>query len=301
MEKKQTVLIVDDEKMNRDLLADLLKSCYKVLGAKNGEQALKIASRGDGQPNLILLDIMMPEMDGYEVRRRLKAGDSTREIPVVFVTAMGEVRDETKGFEIGAVDYITKPVSPPVVLARVKTHLALKHTRDLLEKLVAIDGLTEIPNRRAFDAALQGEWKRAKRASTSLSVVMMDIDMFKQYNDNYGHNAGDDCLKKVAKALAGVIQRPGDIATRYGGEEFCAVLCGGDLEGALRVGEALRAAVADLDIPHAHSTAAPHITISVGVAVGIPGEELLDPQILQERADGKLYEAKEDGRNRVKG
>lgn len=300
METQQIVLIVDDEKMNRSLLADLLKPLYKVLGAKNGEQALKIASRGEGQPDLILLDIMMPEMDGYEVCRRLKAEDATREIPIVFVTAMSEVSDETKGFELGAVDYITKPVSPPIVLARVKTHLRLKHKSDLLDKLVSMDGLTEIPNRRAFDTALEKQWKQGQRSKTPLSVVMMDMDMFKQFNDNYGHSAGDDCLKTVAGALARVAHRPGDIVARYGGEEFCAALADTNLEGALILGEKFRAAVEDLKITHDYSNTASHVTISIGVATIIPGE-VVPSQDLQVKADGMLYQAKEGGRNRVMG
>ncbi len=300
MTEQMRVLIVDDEKMNRDLLVALLKPMYRVMVAKSGEQALKAASRVTGKPDLILLDIMMPGMDGYEVCRRLKADETTMDIPVIFVTAMGEVEDESKGFSMGAVDYIIKPVSLPIVQARVNTHLLLKHKTDLLEKMAALDGLTEIPNRRSFDIALRKEWNRAKRAAIPLAMIMMDVDKFKQYNDQYGHTAGDNCLKQLAATLAGVIRRPGDMVARYGGEEFCALLTDTDLQGAVKVAKKICASVESLQIEHALSTTGPMVTISAGVAAMIPDRDAdISPLTLQERADSKLYQAKEAGRNRV--
>ncbi len=300
MTEQMRVLIVDDEKMNRDLLVALLKPLYRVMVAKSGEQALKAALRVTGRPDLILLDIMMPGMDGYEVCRTLKADEETMDIPVIFVTAMGEVEDESKGFSMGAVDYIIKPVSLPIVQARVNTHLRLKHKTDLLEKMASLDGLTEIPNRRAFDTAMDKEWNRAKRAAIPLAMIMMDVDKFKQYNDHYGHTAGDDCLKQLAATLAGVIRRPGDLVARYGGEEFCALLTDTDLQGAVKVAEKFRARVELLQIEHSFSAPAPVVTISVGVAAIIPDRDKeISPLTLQELADSKLYQAKEAGRNRV--
>jgi diguanylate cyclase (GGDEF)-like protein len=300
MTEQMRVLIVDDEKMNRDLLVALLKPLYRVMVAKSGEQALKAASRVMGKPDIILLDIMMPDMDGYEVCRRLKANEESMNIPVIFVTAMGEVEDESKGFSLGAVDYIIKPVSLPIVQARVNTHLRLKHKTDLLERMAFLDGLTEIPNRRAFDTALHKEWNRAKRAAIPLAMIMMDVDKFKQYNDHYGHTAGDDCLKQLAATLAGVIRRPGDMVARYGGEEFCALLIDTDLQGAVKVAEKFRARVELLQIKHNFSVPAPVVTISVGVAAIIPDrDEDVSPLTLQEQADSKLYLAKEAGRNRI--
>jgi diguanylate cyclase (GGDEF)-like protein len=300
MTEQMRVLIVDDEKMNRDLLVALLKPLYRVMVAKSGEQALKAASRVMGKPDIILLDIMMPDMDGYEVCRRLKANEESMNIPVIFVTAMGEVEDESKGFSLGAVDYIIKPVSLPIVQARVNTHLRLKHKTDLLERMAFLDGLTEIPNRRAFDTALHKEWNRAKRAAIPLAMIMMDVDKFKQYNDHYGHTAGDDCLKQLAATLAGVIRRPDDMVARYGGEEFCALLIDTDLQGAVKVAEKFRARVELLQIKHNFSVPAPVVTISVGVAAIIPDrDEDVSPLTLQEQADSKLYLAKEAGRNRI--
>lgn len=298
MLSRMRVLIVDDEKMNRDLLTGLLKSSYRIMVAKNGAQALQAAARSEGRPDLILLDIMMPDMDGYEVCQRLKESDATRDIPVIFVTAMSEISDESMGFRLGAVDYITKPVSPPIVRARVKTHLLLKRNTDLLAEMASIDGLTQIPNRRGLDTALHREWDRAKRSGTSLAMLMMDVDYFKQYNDRYGHNEGDDCLKKLAHALAGIIHRPGDMVARYGGEEFCALLANTDLAGAAEVGERFRAGVEALNIAHAGSDVAACVTISVGAAAVLPDDEI-SLQTLLLTADSRLYQAKAAGRNRV--
>ncbi|MBF0621425.1 MAG: PleD family two-component system response regulator [Magnetococcales bacterium] len=300
MSEGMRILVVDDEKINRDLLNDLLRDQYKIMVAKDGLQAVKAATREQRRPDLILLDIMMPEMNGYEVCQKIKNEDVSKDIPIIFVTAKNDVDDEAKGFELGAVDYIAKPISPPIVRARVKTHLKLKRKTDLLEKMVSLDGLTEIPNRRALDEFLAKEWRRSQRLKSPLSVVMMDVDKFKPYNDNYGHGAGDDCLKKVARALMTSTKRPSDLVARYGGEEFCAVLPNTDLDGAISVAEAFRATISDLQIPHAFSGILPHVTISVGVAVMVPNE-WSSSKTLQEAADGQLYEAKTSGRNQVRG
>lgn len=175
------ILVVDDERSNRELLSALLQPHYTVMLAENGEQTLEIAARSSNRPDLILLDIMMPGMDGFEVCRRLKKDECTTNIPIIFVTAMDKIEDESKGFSLGAVDYITKPVSQPIVLARVKTHLQLKYNNDLLLQMASIDALTEIANRRALDTRLSQEWQRVLRHSSSLAVIMMDLDLFKQY------------------------------------------------------------------------------------------------------------------------
>lgn len=288
------ILIVDDERLNITLLNALLKTDYKIMVATNGEQALKAAT--SGKPDLILLDIVMPGMDGYEVCRQLKAAAATSSIPIIFITAMVNVENETKGFALGAVDYISKPFNSAVVKARVGVHMQLKRKNDLLEKLVSIDALTEISNRRAFDQKREQEWARCLRAGLPLSFVMIDIDLFKQFNDNYGHGAGDECLVRVARALTGCIQRPGDFVARYGGEEFSAILADTDAEGAMRIAERFHAALAALQIPHAFSAAAPHVTVSIGIATAIPVADLT-PEMLSDDADRMLYAAKNAGRN----
>ncbi len=296
--KKSTILIVDDMPANIKVLGELLKADYKIRLATSGKKALKIACSSNA-PDLILLDIIMPEMDGYEVCKRLKADNTTKSIPVIFITAMDQEKDETKGLSLGAVDYITKPFSLPIVKARIKTHIELKHHRDLLEDLSTLDGLTSIPNRRRFDEILEIEWLRALRETTPLSLIMIDIDHFKLYNDNYGHIAGDDCLRKVAACLSGTTNRPADFLARYGGEEFALILPRTDSEGAINVAELLIKKIDNLRIAHAYSKVSDQITISQGIATIIPDRQR-PALFLVENADKCLYRAKEEGRNRFK-
>ncbi len=293
---KSTILIVDDIPSNIKVLGESLKADYKIRLATDGEKALKMAG-SSYPPDLILLDIVMPKMDGYEVCRRLKEDATTKNIPVIFITAMAEEEDETKGLAFGAVDYITKPFSLPIVRARVKTHLELKRHRDILEALSTLDGLTGIPNRRRFDELLKIEWLRAIREAAPISLIMLDIDHFKLFNDNYGHIEGDDCLRKVANCLSCAMSRPADFAARYGGEEFSVILPTTDAEGAVTVANTLLQHIAELQIPHAFSPVADRITISQGVATMLPKREE-SPVILVEKADKCLYAAKQSGRNR---
>ncbi|SMP52866.1 response regulator receiver modulated diguanylate cyclase [Desulfonatronum zhilinae] len=297
LREKPAVLIVDDQKTVIHALAQLLKEDYHVLVAASGAKALELASR-ETSPDLILLDVMMPDMDGYEVCRRLKNDPKTKGIPVIFVTAMGSGENEAKGLNLGAVDYIPKPFNNAVVKARVRTHVQLKVRTDMLEKLALMDGLTGIANRRSFDLALEQEWKRAARSGRDVSVIMLDIDHFKPYNDNYGHGAGDDCLQRVAKTLRSAARRPSDMIARYGGEEFVALLPETDFQGAAGMAETLRLAVANLTLPHAYSPIADHVTVSVGHATrqAVPDQS---PQDVLKAADQALYKAKEAGRNRI--
>jgi diguanylate cyclase (GGDEF)-like protein len=295
---KQTVLIVDDTPGNIKLLSAVLGHEQELLFATSSREALEIAWAQ--APDLILLDVMMPEMDGYEVCARLKAEPRTRSTPVIFVTAMSGDEDEAKGLEVGAIDYIAKPFSPPIVRARVRNHLELKRYRDFLVNLSATDGLTGIPNRRQFDEFLEREWRRAVRNQTPLSLIMMDIDFFKGYNDHYGHLAGDDCLRQVAQALATGARRPADLVARYGGEEFVCVLPETEAGGALQVAHQLWDKVNGLHLPHARSAVADHITLSLGVATMTPGVNQLPAEII-EWADAQLYVAKHRGRNQVIG
>lgn len=288
------ILIVDDERININILTSLLKTDYKLMAATNGEQAIKAASTG--QPDLILLDILMPGMDGHQVCRKLKSDPATQSIPVIFITAMGDSENETMGFALGAVDYISKPFSNAVVKARIGVHLRLKRQNDLLENLASMDALTGVSNRRAFDLARASEWRRCQREKLPISFIMMDIDQFKQFNDNYGHGAGDECLSRIAKAIKGCIHRPGDLLARFGGEEFAVIMPGTSGEGAKQMVQQFQAAVAELAIAHEHSKVAPHVTLSVGIATTSRTSEL-GPEQLFEAADKMLYQAKESGRN----
>jgi PleD family two-component response regulator len=207
-ETKAKILIVDDEPLNIEVMSGTLEELGDIMFATTGDEAVELAVRE--KPDIIILDVMMPGSDGYQVCRQLKETTGTENIPVIFATAMSDDTDEAKGFEAGAVDYVTKPIVAPVVLARVRNHLQLKRYRDYLETIAFIDGLTGVPNRRSFDQHIRAEWQRATRSNTELSLLLIDIDHFKQYNDTYGHQAGDACLTLVAKALSSSVHRPGD-------------------------------------------------------------------------------------------
>lgn len=297
LSSRQRILIVDDEPINIKLLASELKASYDVVFALKGEDAIKIAESAESV-DLILLDIMMPGANGYEVCQRLKSSPHTQNVPVIFITTMSLEEDETKGLEIGAVDYITKPFSMAIVKARLRTHLELKQHRDRLEKLSSMDGLTGIANRRRFDERLEREWKLASRDVSAISLVMIDIDYFKPYNDAYGHIAGDECLIKVAQALNGSVRRPADMVARYGGEEFVAILPKTNSEGAIGIAETMRNRVEALRIAHEKSEIAPHITISLGVVTALPSPHE-SAAYLVNAGDKALYEAKRSGRNLV--
>jgi diguanylate cyclase (GGDEF)-like protein len=286
------VLIVDDEPANVHVLAEALGGGYDVRFATDGERALELAR--SHAPDLILLDVVMRGMDGFEVLRRLKGEPATQRIPVIFVTAMDEIDDEQNGLEQGAVDYITKPIRPAIVRARVRTHIELKTQRDLLEQRASIDGLTGIANRRRFDEELDLRWRSAQRSASALNLMLIDVDHFKQYNDNYGHGAGDDCLRRVARAIEACYGRAGDLAARYGGEEFAVIQSGPAPSAQI---ERLLQSIRALRIPHRASSAADVVTASVGAVEVVPGAGSSARQALEE-ADKLLYAAKQGGRNR---
>ncbi|MBP2304971.1 diguanylate cyclase [Azospirillum melinis] len=290
------ILVVDDIPSNVHVLSRILKDDYDIYFATDGEKALDLVQAR--MPDLVLLDIMMPGMDGFEVCRRIKADPAIHDIPVIFISAKSEVEDETRGLEVGAIDFITKPISPPIVKARVRNHLLLKRQTDLLRSLSFLDGLTGIANRRRFDDTMAREWRRCARSNLPLSLIILDVDHFKAYNDHYGHQAGDECLRVVAELLSDRAKRPSDLVARYGGEEFVCLLPETDGPGAVRVAEGFRTGVAECRIPHAQSPVIPHVTISLGVATVIPSADG-SPEQLAEMADQLLYRAKRTGRNRV--
>jgi len=295
--KRATVLLVDDVPANLSLLSGILRDDYRIQLATSGAKALELVAAG--APDLILLDVMMPDMDGHEVCRRLKSNPDTRDIPVLFVTAQNQVEDEELGLTLGAMDYIHKPISPPIIRARVRNHIDLKLQTDALKQLSLMDGLTNVSNRRHFDDTLISEIRHAQRTQHPLSLLMIDVDYFKPFNDHYGHGAGDKCLKQIAQAMKAAVSRPMDLLARYGGEEFVALLPGTNLEGACRVAESLRQAVAALHIPHAHSAVSAHVSISIGVACHTQHNAHAMSDILSQ-ADQALYQAKQSGRNQVR-
>ncbi len=290
------LLVVDDQAVNIQVLNQVFQQDHDVFMATSGRQALDMCLKH--QPDLVLLDVVMPGMDGYEVCRQLKKDPRTRDIPVIFVTSQDNPFDETQAFAEGGVDFINKPVNAAVVRARVHTHLTIKAQADLLRRLAFIDGLTGVANRRHFDEQFDAEWNAARRNGTSLGLILLDVDDFKAYNDNYGHEQGDFCLRQVAYALNGELKRGRDLLARYGGEEFVALLPNTDLQGAQRKAEDFRMAVTALQIAHAHARACDHVSISLGVSAVRPGPTFTSKSLLQ-TADKQLYRAKAHGRNTV--
>jgi diguanylate cyclase (GGDEF)-like protein len=297
-EVRPRLLMMDDEPLNIQTLYRSFAADHQVFIATTGEQALALCA--SKHPDLILLDVEMPGMDGYEVCRRLKADTATRDVPVIFVTAHNDEVSEARALDAGAVDFITKPVNPRIVRARVKTHLTLKTQSDLLRQWVYTDGLTGVRNRRYFDERLAEEWGRARRDKSDLGVLMLDVDFFKRFNDLYGHQAGDECLRRIAVALKNSLKRQGDLVARYGGEEFVCLMPNTGLEGAMHLARALCSRVHDQQIPHADSSIASVVTASVGVC-SASGSNVFPPEALVRAADAQLYLAKSLGRNQTCG
>lgn len=322
---KGTLLIVDDNPTNLEVLFDFLTDVgFKVLVARDGESAIQKVNYAC--PDVILLDVIMPGMDGFETCRQLKANPLTQDIPVIFMTALSQTAVVVKGFELGAVDYITKPTQQEIVLARVTTHLtiqklrrslqeqnvqlqreiqhrhqaetALQQANQELQRLATIDSLTQVANRHRFDEYLSQSWRICAREQWFLSLLLCDVDFFKRYNDAKGHQAGDECLRAVARGMSRVVKRPADLVARYGGEEFAVILPHTPIEGALRVAELIRSSVRELSLPHPQSPISEYVTFSVGVASTVPCHEC-HPDVLIAAADRALYQAKELGRDRV--
>lgn len=293
---KAKLLVVDDQAINIQVMQQVFGGDYQVFMATSGAQALSICQTNP--PDLVLLDVVMPTMDGFAVCAQLKANDSTCNIPVIFVTAHTDAAQETHGLSLGAVDFIAKPINPSVVRARVKTHLTLKFQSDLLRKLVFLDGLTGVFNRRYFDQQLEVEWARAARSHAPLSVIMLDVDHFKLFNDRYGHQAGDDCLRQIGVALKASLKRPADLVARYGGEEFACILPDTAFDDAQRLAVELEHKVRAQRIPHAFSNHDGTVTVSIGLATRTE-DSRGDASALVGLADSQLYNAKQGGRARV--
>jgi diguanylate cyclase (GGDEF)-like protein/PAS domain S-box-containing protein len=292
------ILIVDDDAAGFELLAGIFNNEFELRFAIDGEAALQCALTE--LPDVILLDVMMPGIDGYEVCRRLKAEQPTKDIPILFITGVNESEAEAKGLSLGAADFISKPISPASVRARVNHQLKLKGAQVALTRLATIDSLTGLANRRRFDEMLTYEYARHTRSGTDLSLVLLDIDHFKAFNDSYGHVTGDDCLRQVARAIDKAVARSSDLTARYGGEEFVFLLPDTDLRGAWVLAEKVRNSIDNLAMPHRRSENADHVTASLGIISTrcFPGR-LLTNVIAQ--VDQQLYAAKAAGRNRICG
>lgn len=293
--KKPTILVVDDMTTTLLLLHDLLKDTYEVKIAKSGTKALEILE-SPNDIDLILLDIEMPDMNGYDVCKRIKNNETIKNIPIIFITGRTSQEDEEYGLNLGAIDYITKPFNKAIVKLRIKNYLDLKIKNDMLEKLSMYDGLTNIRNRRFFDETFEKTFNEIKRDKKSLAVLMIDIDFFKPYNDNYGHGQGDETLRKVAKALEKTIKRASDFVARYGGEEFVILLKNIDKTGLQTVAKNLLEAIRELKITHEYSKVEDFVTVSIGVSYCSCPDEITKTELLL-KADETLYNVKNSGRN----
>ncbi|GAB4378766.1 MAG: diguanylate cyclase [Elainellaceae cyanobacterium] len=327
---KGNILVVDDTLANVQLLSHMLtEHGYKVRKVLNGQMALMGVHTAP--PDLILLDVNMPEMSGYEVCQQLKANATTQNIPIIFISALDEASDKVKAFAVGGVDYITKPFQSAEVLARVEHQLTLQelqqqlrtqnsllqlkiqeHERTLeeleqaktalqqvneeLKRLAIIDDLTQVANRRHFYTCFIKEWQRSLREQTNLSLLLCDVDHFKHYNDACGHQAGDRCLQQVAQAIQAVIHRPSDLVARYGGEEFAVILVNTTHEGAAHIANLMQASLRQSEILHPSSSVSQFVTLSIGAASTIPQSDHSSDALIAV-ADQALYAAKKQGRN----
>jgi diguanylate cyclase (GGDEF)-like protein len=293
---------VDDDAGAIRVMARILEDVDTLRFASNGTDALQLARASP--PDLILLDAEMPGMSGLDLLKALKSEPSLADVPVIFVTSHGEAAVEVSALQLGAADFIIKPFQAEAVLARVRTQLRWKHSADSLRRAAATDGLTGIANRRAFDGLLEREWMRTRRTGESISLLLVDVDHFKRYNDRYGHPGGDLCLQRIALALHDACQRPADQVARYGGEEFVVLLPDTPRRGALCVADRILTSVATLAIAHDDSPTARHVTVSIGIAcqelAGVPVEvtraQAARAAEMVRAADEALYRAKGAGR-----
>ncbi|WP_315790849.1 diguanylate cyclase domain-containing protein [Fischerella sp. JS2] len=327
---KGNILIVDDQLDNLRVLSTILmEEGYQVRKALNGQMAL-IACQTLA-PDLILLDINMPDINGYEVCQRLKANSQTCSIPIIFISVLDDVTDKVKGIKMGGADYITKPFQIEEVVVRVQNQLtiqrlqlqlqeinqkllkqnsllqleiekrtqaeiALQEVNEKLQELALLDSLTEVANRRYLDDYLQREWQRSAREQIPLALMLCDIDYFKAYNDTYGHIAGDATLKRVAKVIKNAARRPADLVARYGGEEFAVVLPNTNFLGSVQVAENIQLQLQELKIAHTMSVVSEYLTLSIGMTVCVPNHQY-SPSNLIATTDKALYQAKQQGRD----
>ena len=293
--KKYSILVADDEKTYLLELTNILSPKYDVYAVKNGQDA--ISSAEELLPDVILLDIIMPDMDGYEVIYALKANEKTADIPVIFITGLRDSADEERGLHLGAADYISKPFSPAIVELRIRNQVEIRENLRRIEHLSLTDQLTGLPNRRCFDARLKIEWGIAQRERWSLSLLIIDIDFFKEYNDTYGHQQGDTALWSVAATLKKTIKRPSDLAARWGGEEFIVLLPNTDAEGAIEVAEQIRKTIENMEIRCINGSVT-KVTVSIGVNTWTKDDNFSNDKFIS-GADRALYASKNGGRNQV--
>ena len=319
------VLLVDDQKMVAEAIRRMLNDEDDISFHFCDDPSKAVQAASELQPTVILQDLVMPDVDGYTLLRFYRANPMTANIPVIVLSSKEDPRDKSLAFTNGANDYLVKLPDKIELIARVRaqsrsylvqkqrddafkemqvlqakleeSNKKLEESNTVLHRLSVLDGLTGLANRRHFDEILEQEWKRAIREQHKLAIILLDIDSFKKYNDHYGHQGGDDCLRVVSSALNKAIRRPGDFIARYGGEEFVVVLPNTDCDGAAIIADEMRRFVEEENLLHEYSDAAQYVTVSLGVAAEIPGADEQSGTLI-EKADQALYKAKEQGRNR---
>ncbi len=293
---KNRILIVEDSIFNQKILENILMGSYILETAASAREAFSVLE--SFAPHLILLDIILPDANGFDVLRSLGECERTKHIPVIVISGLDREKDEEKGFLLGAVDYIKKPFKKAIVKARISTQIQIVNQMRAIEEMSLRDGLTGVFNRRAFDRKMRTEWEAACENAAPLSLLMIDVDLFKCYNDTYGHPQGDMMLQAVAITIKSMLRPEADILCRYGGEEFVVILPETELTEAVITAEKIRLSIKALQIPSPDSGTATRATISIGVASLYP-EDSGNPMELIEAADSMLYRAKEMGRNQV--
>ncbi len=289
------ILVVDDDEVIRKILKSFLESDYEVVCADNSIEGLRLAQF---EPfDLILLDVQMPIFDGQDLSESLKENPATREIPIIFITALTSTEDQVKCFQAGASDFVSKPLIEEIVQARVKVHFELKQQRDYLHKLTTIDPLTGIANRQFFEKNLDREWRRCQRESQPLSMLAIDIDFFKRYNEHYGCSTGVECLVKITDLMNTILNRGGDFFARVSGDEFIALLPNTPIESLDLLAEKFRLTVESANVPHERSPISKNVTVSVGGATLVPDRQL-KPSDLYALVEKQLDTAKAQGQNR---
>jgi diguanylate cyclase (GGDEF)-like protein len=293
--RKNTLLIVDDDNSSLMMLSHILEKEYTIRVASDGVSAIRIAEKY--VPDLILLDIIMPEMDGYQVFNELYHSEKTSHVPVIFITGLNKNNDEKKGLELGAVDYISKPFDDTIVKLRVHHQIRIVNQLRTIEHLSMMDQLTGIANRRNFDNRLRAEWGRAMRENIPISLLIMDVDHFKDYNDTHGHQQGDKALCLIADILTNTLKRTSDFAARWGGEEFAVLLPHTDSAGGVAIGEQIRKNIEKAELPCENGDIT-RLAVSIGVNAHVPTTDCSIGDFFS-GADRALYKAKNSGRNRV--
>jgi len=300
--KRYRILMVEDSRVSLEVYAQRLeRRGYQMATAISAEEAR--VELENGVPDLILLDVFMPKVSGFEFVRELRADPKTSRVPIILISALSDTQHIVEGLELGANDYVTKPIVMPILTARMEALLRsselvrrLEVQTELLSKLAAFDDLTGVYNRRSMFHHLEAELSRCRRYGRSLGVLMVDIDHFKRVNDEYGHLVGDQALRWVATTLQNEL-RSMDFLCRYGGEEFCAILPETNRPGVLRAGERLRSAIERTLF--AQSDVQLSLSISVGGASWSADGTAEFPDLMA-AADAALLEAKRNGRNQVR-